>query len=142
MIPVFYIGSGCGEIHLKMSKEHSITIKVGINGPDRRYSPRLSDFNGIASRVIVNGVNCDSPEIMGRKITYNLLSDLYRLSTGEHLKYRSIVSARTNIEKVQELIGLMAPDLHIDFKSSEDIKKEDEWSIDDQIFNFWVNKNV
>lgn len=142
MIPVFYIGSGSGEIHLKMSKEHSITIKVGINGPDRQYSPRLSDFNGKASRVTINGVNINSPEIMGRRITYNLISDLYRLSTGEPLKYNSIVSARTNIEKVQELIALMTPDLHIEFKLPENIKPEVEYTIDEQIFNFWVNKNV
>lgn len=138
MNPVFYIGSGCGEIHLKMSKACSVNIKIDT---DRFSLPRsVRRYTGIAQRVLVNGI--EQPEFVGRRVSYFLLAELYKISTGEDLKYRSIASARTNLEAVQKLIEELAPDLHIDFKPIEKVKPEVEYSVDDQIFNFWVKNNV
>lgn len=137
MNPVFYIGSGCGEIHLKINKSMNFTIKIGEKGTPR---PHYNHFNGLVDKAIINGL--EFPELRGRRISYTLISEMYKISTGEELKYRSIVSARTNLEAVQKLIEELAPDLHIDFKPIEKVKPEVEYSIDDQIFNFWVKNNV
>lgn len=139
MTPVFYIGSGCGEIHLKMDNGNSVNIKISSSSR-HRYSVAPRFFTGLAEKVTVNGI--EQPEFFNRRITYVLLAELYKLSTGETLKYGSIFSGRNNLKKVQELIKEMAPDLHINFKPMEQIGKiELDYSIDDQIFNAWV-KNV
>lgn len=141
MNPVFYIGSGCGEIHLKMDNGHSVNIKIATAGSSQRYLSRTPAYNGIAEKVTVNGV--DQPNFVNRRITYTLLNELYKIATGEYIKYGSIFSGRNNIPKVKELIQLMAPDLHIDFKLMKEISKpKAEYSVDDQIFNFWMKNNV
>lgn len=139
MNPVFYIGTGSGEIHLKMSKACHINIKIDTDKFKPRYAP-LWRYTGIAQRVLVNGI--EQPEFVGRRVSYFLLAELYKISTGEDLKYRSIASARTNLEAVQKLIEELAPDLHIDFKPIEKVKPEVEYSVEDQIFNFWMKNNV
>lgn len=140
MIPVFYIGSGCGEIHLKMSKACSVNIKIDADKFRPRYASRAHNYTGIVERVLVN--NVEQPGFVGCRVSYFLLAELYKISTGEDLKYRSIVSARTNLAAVQKLIEELAPDLHIDFKPTEKVNPEVEYSIDDQIFNFWMKNNV
>lgn len=132
MIPVFYIGNGCGEIHLKMDKQHNATIKVSSTFKGVRKS-----FTGKADKVIINDISY--PEFEGRIVTYTLLREVYRASVGKELKYGSIVSARTNLVAVQRIIEEVAPSLFIDFKPRP--VELQNMSIDDQIFNAWV-KNV
>lgn len=135
MIPVFYIGDGCGEIHLKMDKEHHFTIKVKKIRKDPRS--RHEHFDGTIKSLEINGVDC-SERYEGHRVTYPLLCQIYKDSTGHNLKYRSVVSARTNLEKVKEVIEIVAPDLRIDFKMPEKEPKANPISVDDQIFNFWI----
>ncbi|QOI66514.1 hypothetical protein [Erwinia phage FBB1] len=139
MNPVFYIGSGSGEIHLKMENDLSVDIKIGIIGPNYRYSHKTSVYSGQAEKVKVNGV--DQPEFVNRHVTYTLLAELYELATGYKLKYGSIISSRYNIEKIQEIIKEVCPSLSIEFRPCETIKKINA-PIEDQIFNYWMDKNV
>lgn len=132
MTPVFYIGNGCGEIHLKMDKQHDVTIKVSSISRGVGKS-----FTGKADKVIINGISY--PELEGRIVTYTLLREAYRISVGTELKYGSVVSARTNLAAVQRIIEEVAPSLFIDFKPRP--VELQNISIDDQIFNAWV-KNV
>ncbi len=132
MIPVFYIGNGCGEIHLKMDKQHNVTIKVSSISRGFRKS-----FMGKADKVTINGILY--PEFEGRIVTYTLLCEVYRISVGKELKYGSVISARTNLVAVQKIIEEVAPSLFINFKPKP--VEIQNISIDDQIFNAWV-KNV
>lgn len=139
MNPVFYIGSGSGEIHLKMDNDLSVNIKIGIIGQNCRYSHKTTLYNGLAEKVTINGV--EYPEFVDRHVTYPLLAELYELATGYKLKYGSIISSRYNIEKLQGIIKEVCPSLFIEFKSCEEIKKINA-PIEDQIFNYWMDKNV
>lgn len=139
MNPIFYIGSGSGEVHLKIDTDVSVSIKIGVIGPNCRYSHKTRVYTGRAEKVTVNGV--DRPEFVDLHVTYPLLAELYELATGYKLKYGSIISSRYNIEKLQEIIREVCPNLFIEFKSCEEINKINT-PIEDQIFNYWMDKNV
>lgn len=133
MIPVFYIGDVSGEIHVK-SDDGSFTIKV--NKSHKTNHSRRATYDGTVKSLIINGVDC-SERYKEHTITYPLLCTIYKKATGENLKYRSILSARNNLERVQEIIAEMAPSLRIDFAEMKKAVKSPV-SIDDQIFEFWV----
>lgn len=126
---ILYAGIMSGEIHVDCGGVNSFTIGVEKAGRHEFTGRVKCCFNG----------NNECGSFKGRVITWVLLQELHLLVTGQEMKYGTIESSRRDPNRLKEILQRLAPDLHIDFASNKEKVEVAPKSVDDQIFNFWVN---
>lgn len=127
---ILYAGSVSGEIHVAIGGgAQRFTIGVEKAGRDQ--------FTGRVNYCFIG--NDEYRSFKGRAITWTLLQELHLLTTGSEMKYGTIESSRRDPNRLKEILQRLAPDLHIDFASDKEKVEVAPKSVDDQIFNFWVN---